>query len=215
MKYIGKIIKKEIKAALYNRKVFIVTILSQLVILALIVRSNGLFEASGFHSLSFSINLTLVSFICQILPQSYFYDKETGIENLLILSRKFSIVTFIRIVLYSILSIFQLIFINWGFYIFFKINIYLDYMELIFNLLNCINIVLLEMMIVLITKDKNLSSYLSFVVLIIFILFISYLYPFLIKIFSSILIICIELVMTIIISLMVKIITKTNYKIYR
>ncbi len=215
MNYIKKIIKKEIKAALYNRKVFIVTILSQLVILALIVRSKGLFETSGFHSISFSINLTLVAFICQIMPQSYFYDKETGIENLLILSRRFSIVTTVRIVLYSIISMLQLILIVCVFKFFYKINVYIDYMELVFNLLNCINLALLEMMIVLITKDKNLSSYLSFVVVIFFILFISYLYSFLIKTYSSILMICIELIMTITISLIVKIITKFNYKIYR
>lgn len=215
MKYLLNIVKKEIKAAFYNKKVFIVTVISQIIILALIIRSTGLFQSIGFHSMAFSIDLVLIASICQIMPQSYFYDQETGVENLLLLSRKFNTVIWVRICLYSIITILQLLLIVLVFKFLFNINVYSDYIESFLNLINCINFVSIEMIIVLITKDRNLSSYLSFALLIVFNLCISYMFPVLLDLFNLIGIIVFELLIIMVLILILKLVLTLSYKIYR
>ena len=105
MKYIKSILRKELKSSFYNKKLLIFSIISILVIFILMIRSRDLFEPTGIHSFGFIINLILCIIPCQLLPQSYFYDKESGIEILLILKNKIFLVSILRILLYSLINI--------------------------------------------------------------------------------------------------------------
>lgn len=162
MDYIYFIIKKELKALLFNKKVFVITILAQIIILFYIIKSRDLFEPSGFHSIAFSIDLIISGLICQLLPESYYYDKETGIENLLRLSKKNKKICTIRFLLYSLISVFILLFISFLFYLLFRQTIYNTLYSLIFNIMNCFIITLLELESLIIINEKTVSTYLSF-----------------------------------------------------
>ncbi len=179
MDYIYRILKKELKVILYNKKVFITTIISELIIFFLIAYSRNLFEPFGFHSIEFVMNLAIVTFVCQLLPQSYFCDKETGVDKLLVLAEKFRIVCLVRIILYSFIMFSQSILINFIFSLCFEIKIFSSNIYMFYYFMNYILISIFDMIIMLITDDKSVSMYISFVIIIPYILFLSYLFNYL------------------------------------
>lgn len=106
MVYFFKIINKELKSWLGNKKIFMFTLIAQILITVLIIRSKDEFDNSGFHSVGMVLSLIILLPTLQFCSESFYLDKETGIWNLLVLSKRIKKNCYARIVLYSIVMLF-------------------------------------------------------------------------------------------------------------
>ena len=106
MVYFFKIINKELKSWLGNKKIFVFTLIAQILITVLIIRSKDAFDNSGFHSIGMVLSLIILLPTLQFCSESFYLDKETGIWNLLVLSKRIKKNCYSRIVLYSIVMLF-------------------------------------------------------------------------------------------------------------